>query len=103
MLCRCIDDIEKQQVIKDYAEQVVCDAIDTFEGLCPEMIAFAVEQIVARLVHVTVLSYDETLYLQETKTINAVAKHIDKMSRTTPAALHQIIQESKEGGPSARN
>jgi hypothetical protein len=103
--CSCIEELDQRELANDFAEQLTCELIENMGGVCPAMMDFVVEQVIARFVHVAVFCHDENLEHSERKTLDAVEKYLFKLSRTTPAALKLIMDEQriKEGPANARN
>jgi hypothetical protein len=92
--CSCINDLGQLQIADTFAEEVACHFVDTMGGTCPEMMDYVVERVIARLVHVAVWNHDETLEHSERKTLDATAEYLFRLSKTTPAALKIIMDES---------
>lgn len=103
--CTCIKDLSQLELADRYGEAMACEFVETFGGLCPVMMDYAVERVVARLIHIAVWKHDENLEHSERKTLDAVAEYLFKLSKTTPAALKIIMDEAaKRGEPAnARN
>lgn len=103
--CTCVGDIEQQHLVDTYAEHVVCEFVDSFGAVCPAMMDFIIERILARLVHVAVWNYDNNLEHSERKTLDATADYIFRLSKTAPAALKIIMDDAarKKEPANARN
>lgn len=93
MACRCIEDLSKRQIIIDYADLIVNDVFNTLGGNCPEVLEFAVEQVVIRLVHVIASIRHNEREIDDTKVFDEVGKVLHKIERTSPGVLNLIIQE----------
>ena len=103
--CKCTRDMEKLGIVDDYAEQIAEDIADTVGALCPPMFDFFVERLVARVVHMAVLSGDDTLTPDNPKLFDAVGQRLFKLSGTAPAALKVVLDEARarEGESNARH
>ena len=102
--CTCVHELDKLHIVNEYADNVACDFVDVFGGICPEMMDYVVQNIVVRFVHMAVWSHDHNLEHNERKTLDAVAAYLTKLSATGPAALKIIMDEAKmKGEPNAHH
>ena len=72
--CSCIGELEQLHLADQYAEQVACEFVETFGGVCPSMLDYVTERIIARLVHVAVMNRDENLIVSERKTATCTSR-----------------------------
>jgi hypothetical protein len=103
--CRCSSDIEKLEMIDQYAETIAEDIAETVGGLCTPMFDFFAERLIARVAHMVVLGGDPSLGPENPKLLDAVEQRLSKFSGTAPAALRIILDEAraKEGATNARH
>lgn len=103
--CTCINELDKLQLADDYAEAIACQLVDDFGSTCVPMLNYVTERLIARIVHVAVLNADQNLSVSERKTLDAVADHLLRLSKTAPAALKIIMDEAarKENPVNASN
>jgi hypothetical protein len=103
--CKCSGNLEKLEIVDQYAENIAAEIADTVGGVCTPMFNFFVERLVARVAHMAVLSGDETLGPDNPKLFDAVERRLFQLSGTAPAALKIILDEAraKEGDTNARH
>jgi hypothetical protein len=104
--CTCVGNLEKMELVDQYAEHIAEEIGDTMGGTCGPMMNFFVERLVARIMHMQAMSNDETISYEITdKLLTAVRDGLFRLSGTAPAALKVIIDEARarEGDANARH
>jgi hypothetical protein len=101
-VCTCVTDLDKMEIVTQYAEKVACDFVDDFGGSCRPMFQHVVAGIMVRFAHLAVLSNDENVSASERKTLDAVEAYLIQLSKTAPAALKVIMDDAeRRENPSA--
>ena len=93
MACDCMEQIEKRQIIADYANVLVNDLYRTFGGSCEEVLEFSVEQVVVRLVHVLAAIRHHEREIDDRVVYDEVSKMLTKIESKSPGMLSLILQE----------
>ena len=95
MACECVESLEKRQIVTDMASATAGHFVDAFGDMCPEMLNFAAEQIMVRLVHIMACVEHRDLGHDHEKVYDEVAKIFHRMQKQSPALLSVIIKEGE--------
>jgi hypothetical protein len=92
-MCRCLESLEKRQLVTDFADLVVNDVCITLGGHCPEMMEFGVEQVVIRLIHVLASIRHYEREVDDIVVFDEVGKILHSIEKKSPGLLNLVIQE----------
>ncbi len=94
MSCDCIESIEKRQMVTQYADIMVSGFMrDIGAELCYEMLEYATEQAVLRLVHTLAAIKHHERELGDAAVYDEVASQLHLLSRRSPGLLNVLVQE----------
>jgi hypothetical protein len=101
--CTCLKLLEMQEGIKTFADEAAVSVVELFGDACPELVGNVVDHIVARLLHIQILSDDHEI--EDHRLPEEMEKRITAMSGRLPALLMVIIQEAmaREGTVDVRH
>lgn len=91
--CTCIHDIATRHHVTDYADVIVTEITEALGLGCEEMLAFGIEQIVLRLVHVLASMRHLQREIDDRRVYEEVRTILTKYERLSPALLTTIITE----------
>ena len=95
MPCSCLDNLEKRQMVTDYAELITNDVLRVLAEHCEDMLEFGVEQITIRLLHVLAAIKHHEREIDDPRVFGEVAALLHSMSRRSPGLLNVVLQERR--------
>lgn len=102
--CACVRDLEKRAIMEGFVEDVMVEVVDLIGGICPPMVDFTIEELVARLIHCAVYTHDESIETDQRRTAEAVEKYLYRLAKVLPATVVRIMKEVEQReNPNARN
>lgn len=93
--CTCVHTLEQQEHVKEYANDLVTEAVEALGVHCTEILEFGVEQIVIRLVHVLASMRHLEREPHDPRVYEEVRTILTRYDRMSPGLLNIIIQEYK--------
>jgi hypothetical protein len=92
--CTCCKKLEVIEMVSNYATIIATHFLDNWVVDCPELTDLAIDQLMARLVHIQILTHDENI--EDRELMVAVEKVMLRASKRLPAILASIIEEARQ-------
>jgi hypothetical protein len=82
-------------MVIDYAELITNDVLKVLAEQCEEALAFGIEQITIRLLHVLAAVKHHEREIDDPRVFGEVAELLHQMSRRSPGLLNVVLQERR--------
>lgn len=94
--CACFRDLAKREIMMNFCNDVTNEVVDMIGGICPQMVDFTIDELVARLVHCAVYTHDNTIETDERRTAEAVELYLVALSKKLPSVVVRIMNDMNQ-------
>lgn len=94
--CKCVRDLAKREIMMEFCNEVACEVVEMIGGICPQMVDFTIDELVARLVHCAVYTHDDTIETDERRTAEAVEQYLIALSKKLPSVVVRIMNDMNQ-------